>query len=199
MNNAFPVDDGNFKRGAFKPIAIIVGLLLVAGAAVFIFLSAHAEAQSMTKEAANKEILDIQLLPRAEQTPRWRKWAETDSEPRLQQEAYVHLSWAKDKASIPVVIKGLTSVDHTVRGTAAMALAGFGTPDADAAKPDLLKAVGEATNADKPQICWALVALHEASAFDTVMGEYRLGHLATVQRLDGYPAFDAEMLAGLVS
>ena len=199
MNNAFPVDDGNFKRGAFKPIAIIVGLLLVAGAAVFIFLSAHSEAQSMSKEAANKEILDIQLLPRAEQTPRWRKWAETDSEPRLQQEAYVHLSWAKDKASIPTVIKGLTSVDHTVRGTAAMALAGFGTPDADAAKPDLLKAVGEATNADKPQICWALVALHEASAFDTVMGEYRLGHLATVQRLDGYPAFDAEMLAALVS
>jgi HEAT repeat protein len=199
MNNAFPVDDGNFKRGAFKPIAIIVGLLLVAGAAVFIFLSAKSEAQSMSKEAANKEILDIQLLPRAEQTPRWRKWAETDSEPRLQQEAFVHLSWAKDKASIPAVIKGLTSVDHTVRGTAAMALAGFGTPDADAAKPDLLKAVGEATNADKPQICWALVALHEASAFDTVMGEYRLGHLATVQRLDGYPAFDAEMLAALVS
>jgi HEAT repeat protein len=198
MNNAFPVDDGNFKRGAFKPIAIIVGLLMVAGAAVFIFLSAHSEAQSMTKEAASKEILDIQLLPRAEQTPRWRKWAEADSEPRLQQEAFVHLSWAKDKQSIPVIIKGLTSVDHTVRGTAAMALAGFGTPDADAAKPDLLKAVGDASSADKPQICWALVALHESSAFDTVMGEYRLGHLATVQRLDGYPAFDAEMLAGLV-
>jgi HEAT repeat protein len=198
MNNAFPVDDGNFKRGAFKPIAIIVGLLLVAGAGAFFFLSAHTEAQTMTKEAANKEILDIQLLPKAEQTPRWRKWAEADNEPRLQQEAYVHLSWARDKQSIPVVIKGLGSVDHTVRGTAAMALAGFGTPDADAAKPELLKAVGEATNADKPQICWALVALHESSAFDTVMGEYRLGHLATVQRLDGYPAFDAEMMAGLV-
>ena len=198
MNNAFPVDDGNFKRGAFKPIAIIVGLLIVAGAAVFIFLSAKTEAQSMTKEAANKEILDIQLLPKAEQLPRWRKWAEAESEPRLTQEAFVHLSWAKDKQSIPVIIKGLGSIDHTVRGTAAMALAGFGTPDADAAKPELLKAVGEATNADKPQICWALVALHESSAFDTVMGEYRLGHLATVQRLDGYPAFDAEMLAGLV-
>jgi HEAT repeat protein len=198
MNNAFPVDDGNFKRGAFKPIAIILGLLIVAGGIAFIFLSAKSAAESMTKEAASKEILDIQLLPKAEQTPRWRKWAATDSEPRLQQEAFVHLSWARDKQSIPAIVKGLTSVDHTVRGTAAMALAGFGTPDADAAKPDLLKAVGEATNADKPQICWALVALHESSAFDTVMGEYRLGHLATVQRLDGYPAFDAEMLAGLV-
>ncbi|HEX3344834.1 MAG TPA: HEAT repeat domain-containing protein, partial [Polyangiaceae bacterium] len=198
MNNSFPVEDGNFKRGAFKPIAIIVGLLIVAGAGVFIFLSAKTEAASMTKEAANKEILDIQLLPKAEQLPRWRKWAEADNEPRLEQEAYVHLSWAKDTQSIPVIIKGLTSIDHTVRGTAAMALAAFGTPAADAAKPELLKAVTEATNADKPQICWALVSLHESSAFDTVMGEYRLGHLATVQRLDGYPAFDAEMLAGLV-
>src|SRR3984957_13603312 len=199
MNNAFPVDDGNFKRGAFRPIAIIVGLLIVGGAAALFFLSAHTEAQSMTKEAATKELLDTQLLPRAEQTPRWRKWAETDSEPRLQQEAFVHLSWARDTQTIPVIIKGLTSVDHTIRGTAAMALAAFGSPDADAGRQPLVKAVGEATNADKPQICWALIALHESSAFDTVMGEYRLGHLATVQRLDGYPAFDAEILAGLVS
>jgi HEAT repeat protein len=198
MNNAFPVDDGNFKRGAFKPIAVIVGLLIVAGAAVAFFLSAHGEAQTMTKEEATKEILDIQLLPRAEQTPRWRKWAATESEPRLQQEAFVHLSWARDKESIPAIIAGLSSVDHTVRGTAAMALAAFGSPDADAARAPLLKAVGEATSADKPQICWALVSLHESSAFDTVMEEYRLGHLATVQRLDGYPAFDAEMLAALV-
>jgi hypothetical protein len=36
MNNAFPVDDGNFKRGAFKPIAIIVGLAIIAAAAVFL-------------------------------------------------------------------------------------------------------------------------------------------------------------------
>ena len=88
MNQAFPVDDGNFKRGAFKPIAIIVGLLLVAGAGVFVFLSAHTEAQSMTKEQVNKEIADIQLLPKAEQLPRWRKWADAESDPRLQQEAF---------------------------------------------------------------------------------------------------------------
>ncbi len=30
------------------------------------------------------------------------------------------------------------------------------------------------------------------------MAEYRAGHLATVQRLDGFPAFDAELLAALV-
>ena len=198
MNNAFPSDDGNFKRGAVKPIAIVVGLLLAAGAAVFVLLSAHGEAQSMTKEAANKEILDIQLLPRAEQIPRWRKWAQTESEPRLQQEAFVHLSWYKDKDSIPAITHGLTSVDHAVRGTAAMALVGFGSPDADSAKPALLKALGEAGAGDKPQVCWALVVLKEPSAWDQVIGEYRLGHLSSITRLDGYPAFDAEYLARLV-
>jgi HEAT repeat protein len=199
MNNAFPTEDGNFKRGAFKPIAIIVGLLLVAGAGLFIFLSAHTEAQTLTKEQASKEILDIQLLPKAEQLPRWRKWAEADNEPRLQQEAFIHLSWDKDAQSIPAIVRGLTSVDHAVRGTAAMALVGFGSPAADGSKPALLKALGEASSADKPQICWALVALKETSAFDAIMAEYRLGHLASVTRLDGFPAFDAEMLANLVS
>jgi HEAT repeat protein len=199
MNNAFPADDGNFKRGAFKPIAIIVGLLIVAGAVVAIVLSMHDQAQTLTKEQVNKEILDIQLLSRAEQTPRWRKWAETETEPRLQQEAFIHLSWAKDTQSIPAMIKGLSSVDHGVRGTAAMALVNFGTPAADAAKPALVTALGQADNSDRPQIAWALIALHEPSSFDKVMDEYRKGNLATVTRLDGFPAFDAELLAGLVS
>ena len=38
---------------------------------------------------------------------------------------------------------------------------------------------------DKPQIAWALANLHETSAFDEVMKEYRVGHLSKVQRLDG--------------
>jgi HEAT repeat protein len=199
MNQAFPADDGNFKRGAVKPIAIIIGLLLVAGAVVFILLSMHGEAVSLTKEQVNKEILDIQLLPKADQIPRWEKWAGTDTEPRLQQEAFVRLAWYKDPNVIPLMVKGLGSVDHTVRGTAAMGLVTFGSPGADVAKPALLKALGEADSADKPQIAWALIALHEPSAFDQVMAEYRAGHLATVQRLDGFPAFDADALSALVS
>ena len=153
----------------------------------------------MTKEAVNKEILDIQLLPKAEQIPRWRKWAETESEPRLQQEAFVHLSWAKDKAEHPRHDQGpLVGRPHRARNGGDGPGRASVRPTPTAPRRALLKALGEATSADKPQICWALVALHEASAFDTVMAEYRLGHLATVQRLDGYPAFDAEMLAGLV-
>ncbi len=198
MNNAFPADDGNFKRGAVKPIAIIVGLLLVVGAAVAIVLSLHGEATSLSKEAINKEILDIQRLPKDEQIPRWRKWADTEGEPRLQQEAFVRLSWYKDPQVIPAMIKGLASVDHTVRGTAAMGLVTFGSPAADSAKPALVKAFGEGDSSDKPQIAWALVVLKEPSSFDGIMDEYRQGHLASITRLDGFPAFDAEQLAALV-
>src|SRR5271154_787663 len=186
-NPAFPADDGNFKRGALKPVAIVVGVLIAAGAVAFALLSAHTESLSLTKEEVNKEILAIQLLPRLDQIPRWQKWAEAENEPRLRQEAFVHLAWAKDTQSIPSIIKGLSAVDHSVRGTAAMALVDFGSPDADAAKPELLKALAEADSSDKPQISWALVVLKEPTAFDAVLGEYRLGHLAEIQRLGGVP------------
>jgi HEAT repeat protein len=199
MSQAFPSEDGNFKRGATKPIAILIGIVIVIGGVLFAVLGVHHEASSLSKDEVNKEIRDIQLLPRPEQTPKWRKWADAENEPRLQQEAFIHLAWVKDKQSIPSIIKGLAAVDHAVRGVAALALVEFGSPDADAAKPALVKALGEAGAGDKPQICWALVALHEASTFDAVMEEYRAGHLASVQTLDGYPAFDAEALAGLVS
>ncbi len=193
-----PSEDADFKRGTFKPVAILVGILLVGGAILFAVLSGHQEAQTLTKEAVNKEIQAIQLLPQPEQTPRWRKWAATENEPLLRQEAFSHLAWAKDKTSIPAIIAGLSAVEHSVRGTAAVALAEFGTPDADAARPALLKAFAESDDSDKPQIAWCLVALKESSAFDSIMAVYRLGHLASVERLDRYPAFDAEMLAGLV-
>jgi HEAT repeat protein len=199
MNNpAFASEDGNFKRGAFKPVAILIGILLVGGAGVLAFMGAHTETQTLTKEAVNKEILDIQLLPKAEQTPRWRVWADNENEPRLRQEAFIHLAWAKDAQSLPSIAKGLGAVDHTVRGVAAMALVDFGSPAADPARPLLLKALSEANTTDRPQISWALVVLKEASAFDAVMSEYRLGHLAQIEKLDGYPAFDADLLAGLV-
>jgi HEAT repeat protein len=199
MNNpAFASEDGNFKRGAFKPVAILIAIALVIGGAVFAFMGTKSATETLSKEAVNKEIEEIQLLPKADQIPRWRKWADDADEPRLQQEAFVHLAWAKDTQSLPSIAKGLGVLDHSVRGVAAMALVDFGTPAADPAKPLLLKALAESTSADKPQICWALVVLKESSAFDAIMGEYRLGHLAEIERLDGYPAFDADLLAALV-
>src|SRR5690606_1376940 len=104
-----------------------------------------------------------------------------------------------DPAGLPLIIKGLEDVDHVIRGTAAQAILEYGTPAADSAKPALLKALKESDKSDKPQIAWALAALHEPQAFDEVMIEYREGRLSSVQRLDKSPAFDPEQLAAMVS
>ena len=192
-------DDGNFKRGAFKPVAIIVGMLLVAGAGVIGVMAVKGEGEKVSVEQITKEKKDLQLLPKAEQMPKWRAWAARTDVPALQQEAFAELAWEKDPEGLNLIIKGIGSDDHRVRGTAAQALLEYGSPAADAAKAPLMKALTEADNSDKPQICWALAALHEAAAFDPVLVEYRLGHLAKVQRIDGNPAFDPDVLAGMVT
>src|SRR4029079_4141792 len=151
-----------------------------------------------TKQIADEK-KNVSTMPIAEALPKWREWAKKDDVPKLQEEAFTQLAWAKDTDGLALIIKGLDSSDHRVRGTAATAILEYGTPGGDAAKPALTKALKESDASDMPQIAWALAALHEGSAFDAVMKEYRLGHLAKVQRLDGNPAFDPEQLAAMVS
>jgi HEAT repeat protein len=192
-------DDGDFKKGATKPVAIAVGALLVVGAGAALFFGFRSD----SNKVGAKEIADdkkaIALLTKEEQLPKWRAWAQRDDAGKMQEEAFAQLAWAKDTEGLKLIVKGLSSLDHRVRGTAATALLEYGTPAADSAKPELLKALKDADASDKPQICWALASLKESSAFDDVLGEYRLGHLAKVQKLDANPAFDPEVLAGMVS
>ncbi|MDB4942368.1 MAG: hypothetical protein JWP97_1902 [Labilithrix sp.] len=191
-------DDGNFKKGRFGIAAGIVAVL-IAGAAVAIFVvggTKSAEQKSAKQIAEEKKA--VAMLPVAEAVPKWREWTKEDDAPKLQEEAFAQLAWAKDTSSIPLIVKGLESIDHRVRGTAATALLEFGSPAADSAKPALLKALKESDASDRPQIAWALATLHETSAFDDVMKEYRAGYLSKVQRLDGNPAFDPEQLAAMV-
>ena len=191
-------DDGNFKKGRFGPAAVIVGLLAVGGIAAAIVFGSIKDSEKMDPKKVAIEKKEVALLPIAEALPTYRKWAEQDDEPKLKEEGFTQLAWAKDPAGIPIIIKGLSSIDHTIRGTAAQALLEYGSPAADAAKPALLTALKESTEADRPQIAWALAALHEPTAFDDVMKEYRAGKLASVQRLDKSPAFDPEQLASMV-
>ncbi|MBS2017363.1 MAG: HEAT repeat domain-containing protein, partial [Deltaproteobacteria bacterium] len=200
MNEAYGYgDDGNFKKGRFGVAAVIVGILLVgAGIGIFV-IGGTKQADQMSAKQIAEEKKNVQLLPIAEALPKYREWAKKDDVPKLQEEAFTQLAWNKDQAGLPSIIKGLESSDHRVRGTAATALLEYGSPAADSAKPALVKALKEADASDKPQIAWALAALHEQTAFDEVMKEYRAGHLAKVQRLDGNPAFDPEQLASMVS
>lgn len=192
-------DDGNFKKGRFGVAAVIVGILIAgAGAAIFL-IGGTKSAEQMTPKQIADEKKNVAVLPMAEALPKWREWAKKDDVPKLQEEAFTQLAWAKDQEGLRSIIKGLESPDHRVRGTAATAILEYGTPGGDAAKPALAKALKESDASDKPQIAWALANLHETTAFDEVMTEYRAGHLAKVQRLDGNPAFDPEQLAAMVS
>ncbi len=86
-----------------------------------------------------------------------------------------------------------------MNGVAGQVLAYYGSPKADAAKPALLEALKEATDADRPQLVWALVELKEPAVFQQALGQYKNGFLAKVERLGGGNAFDTEKLAKLVS
>ena len=191
--------DGNFKKGRFAPVAIIIGIFAVAGIAGAIVFGSMKDAEKMDPKRVAQEKKEAALLPLDEALPKYRKWAEQDDEVKLKEEGLTQLAWAKDPAGIPAITKGLASIDHSVRGTAAQAVLEYGSPAGDATKPALLKALQESTEADRPQIAWALAVLHEGSAFDDVMKEYRAGKLSTVQKLDKSPAFDPEQLASMVS
>lgn len=191
-------DDGNFKRGRFGPVAIIVALLLVAGGAAAIFFGLRSESAKMTVEQIQKEKKNIFVLPQKEQIPLWRKWAAATNEPALQQEALIQLAWAEDPEGVALATKAAGQSDHRIKGVAAQVLARYGSPRADGAKPVLLEALKQSDDSDRPQITWALVTLKEPQAFKAAMDQYRSGFLTKVERLGGGAAFDPEMLSGLV-
>ncbi|WP_437655428.1 HEAT repeat domain-containing protein [Sorangium sp. So ce1182] len=192
-------DDGNFKRGRFSPVSIIVGLLLALGAAGAIWFGVKQDSQKMSVDSISKEKKNIFVLPKKDQLPLWRKWAASNAEGSLQQEALMQLAWADDPEGVTHATKALSLPDHRVKGVAAQVLAYYGSPKADGAKPALLEALKVADESDRPQIVWALVELKEPAAFKDAMDQYRKGFLSKVERLGGGNAFDPEKLAGLVS
>lgn len=194
-----PADDGNFKRGRFKPAAIGVGLLIVAGGGFALWRGMKSEQAVMSADQIGKEKKDIFVLPKGDALSRWKKWAsQSDAPYELRAEALTQLAYAEDEQIVSLATDALKG-DKRVAGTAAQVLAFLGSPKADSAKGALLEALKTADESNRPQIVWALVALKEPQAFKAAMEEFRKGHLATVERLGGGKAYDAELLAGLVS
>ncbi len=191
-------DDGNFKRGRFSPVAILVALLIAGGGAAALYFGFLAEKEKMTVEEISKEKKNIFVLPVKDQVPLWRKWGTQTAEFSLQQEALLQLAWAEDPQGIPLATAALAQPDHRVRGVAAQVLAYYGTPKADAGKAPLLLALKTADDSDRPQIVWALVMLREPAVFPQAMDAYRAGFLTKVERLGGGSAFDPEPLSSLV-
>ena len=191
--------DGNFKRGRFAPIAILIGVLAVAGLVVFLLIGAKQESEKLTIEQAEDQKKAIYVLPKDEQLPKWREWAKSDRSDYLKEEALKQLAWLKDPAGIDLAIQALTYPGEPIQGMAGTALAEYGSPAADKAKDPLLAALKTAPAGAKPQIAWALIVLGESRAFDDVLALYRLGHLSKVQRLGGGTAFDPERIVRLIS
>src|SRR6478752_4662716 len=195
----FDSGDGNFKKGRFAPMAILVGLLAVGGFAAFMLIGGKQEADKLSIEQGEEKKKAIFVKPKPEQIPDWRKWAASDASEELRAEALKQLAWAKDPEGVKLAIDSLQVPSEPIQGMAALALAEYGRPLGEPAKDALLLALKKAGPGAKPQIAWALVVLGEARAFDDIMVLYRAGLLSKVQRLGGGTAFDPDRMVQLVS
>src|SRR5262249_55733791 len=150
MGGAGFADDGNFKRGRFSPIAILIGIVIVALGAIFLFVGLKSEGDRMTVEQIGAQKKNIFVLPRKDQLPLWRKWAAygAPAGSELEQEAPIQLAWLDDPEGISLATKALGQADHKVKGVAAQVLAYYGTPRADAGKTALLEALKTADDSD---------------------------------------------------
>ncbi len=195
---SYDMGDGNFKKGRFNPVIILIGIAAVGLAAFLLFFGIKQDSEKLTVEQAEEQKKQIFVLPKAEQIPLWRKWAASDASDELRAEALKQLAWAKDPEGVQLAIKALSYPSEPIQAMAATALAEYGRPMGEPARDALLTALKPAGKGAKPQIAWALVVLGDTRAFDDVMALYRLGHLSQVQRLGGGVAFDPAKIIGLV-
>jgi HEAT repeat protein len=104
----------------------------------------------------------------------------------------------KDPEGVELSIAALGASSAEVQRTAAMALAEYGSPLADRAKPALLNALKSVGVAAKAQVTWALVELGERSVASEALALLRQGQLDQVQTLDSGMAFDPDTLGRIV-
>jgi HEAT repeat protein len=195
----FDSGDGNFKKGRFAPMAILVGLLAVGGFAAFMLIGGKQDSERLTIEQGEDAKKAIFVLPKQEQLPKWEEWAASDKSEEVRAEALKQLAFAKDPAGVKLAIDALSVPSDPLQGMAALALAEYGRPLGEPARDALLAALKKAGPGAKPQIAWSLVVLGEPRAFDDIMLLYRAGSLSQVQRLNGGSAFDPNRIVQLVS
>lgn len=100
----------------------------------------------------------------------------------LRFELMTELEEHRDAEAVPLLT---TLIDEpgVIRAHAARALSAIGSPDADAAKPALLRALPSCTAADRVPVVWALAVLNEPAAADAIVTEFANGSL---QHMDGF-------------
>ncbi|HKY35743.1 MAG TPA: HEAT repeat domain-containing protein [Polyangiaceae bacterium] len=194
--------DGDFKKGRTAPIAILIGVLAVGGLGAFLAMGAKQEAAKLSVEQGEAEKKNIFVLPKSEQTAKWRQWSvgeKSKASDEVRMEAIKQLAWAKDPEGVKAAIDALSYPTEPMQAMAATALAEYGRPMGEPGRDALLATLKKAGPGAKPQIAWALVVLGETRALEDVMQLYRLGHLSKVQRLGGGVAFDTDKIVQLIS
>src|SRR5690606_40880307 len=190
------------KGSKAKLVAIVAAVVILGAGAVFALGGGDKEAEVLTVDQAAENMKNIFVLPKNEQVEQWRAWAAKPGDEggisEIKQEALKQLAWARDEQGVALAIQALKSPEPKLQSMAATALAHYGSPAADSAKPALLEALKVAGAGAKPQIAWALVILGEQAAFEEIMAIYRRGELSTVQRLGGGVAFDPNKLTEMV-
>ena len=147
--------DGDFKKGRFAPVAILIGVLAVGGFAAFMLIGGKQEAEKLTIEQGEEVKKQIFVLPKQEQIPKWREWGTGDkatSSAEVRMEALKQLAWAKDPEGVRDAIEALSVPSEPIQGMAATALAEYGRPMGEAGKDALLAALKKTGPDAKPQI-----------------------------------------------
>jgi hypothetical protein len=200
-----PMDmaDGDFQKGNKGKFIAIAAVVAALGGGLFFAMSTQGEeVAEITVQQAAAEMKNIFVMPKDQQIVEWRKWAAINGEQggitEIRQEAIKQLAWAKDPEGVKLAADMLKSPTPKLQSMAATVLAHYGPEAGAPAKPALMEALKTAGPGSKPQIAWALVVLREPAAFGDILTLYRAGHLATLQRLGGGNAFDANRIVEMV-
>lgn len=200
-----PMDmsDGDFQKGNKGKFIAIAAVVAALGGGLFFAMSTEGDdVTELTVPQAAAEMKNIFVMPKEQQIAEWRKWAAIAGDQggitEIRQEAIKQLAWAKDPEGVKLAAEMLKSPTPKLQSMAATVLAHYGPEVGAPAKPALLAALKTAGPGSKPQIAWALVVLREPAAFDDILSLYRAGHLATLQRLGGGNAFDANRIVEMV-
>lgn len=99
-----------------------------------------------------------------------------------------------DADSVSAIIPMLANAGP-VRVEAARALGDIGAPAADQAKPQLLRALGEANNeAERAALAWTLAVLREDQAAEPIIAEFESGRLQHQE----HPPFDPKVIVDVL-
>ena len=79
-------EDGNFKRGRFSPLIIVLALVAVAGSAFAVWFFYKKDKERLLPEERAKMMQNAFVLPVDDQVPKWREWATHDDDDLVQEE-----------------------------------------------------------------------------------------------------------------